>query len=53
MIFKQLVREIFDSDFDFRLVGIDGFHGDVIRLQGQKSQVLRILIYTRLKINRK
>ncbi|KAM7436388.1 hypothetical protein ABFA07_013815 [Porites harrisoni] len=32
---------------------IDGFHGDVIRLQGQKSQVLRILIYTRLKINRK
>ena len=32
---------------------IDGFHGDVIRLQSQKSQVLRILIYTRLKINRK
>ena len=32
---------------------IDGFHGDVIRLQSQKSEVLRILIYTRLKINRK
>ena len=32
---------------------IDGFHGDVIRLQSQKSDVLRILIYTRLKINRK
>ena len=32
---------------------IDGFHGDVIRLLSQKSEVLRILIYTRLKINRK
>ena len=32
---------------------VDGFHGDVIRLQSQKSEVLRILIYTRLKINRK
>ena len=32
---------------------IDGFHGDVIRLQSQKSEVLRILIYTRLKISRK
>ena len=32
---------------------IDGFHGDVIRLQSQKSEVLRILIYTRLKINMK
>ena len=32
---------------------IDGFHRDVIRLQSQKSEVLRILIYTRLKINRK
>ena len=31
----------------------DGFHGDVIRLQSQKSEVLRTLIYTRLKINRK
>ena len=32
---------------------IDGFHGDVIRLHSQKNEVLRILIYTRLKINRK
>ena len=32
---------------------IDGLHGDIIRLQSQKSAVLRILIYTRLKINRK
>ena len=32
---------------------IDGFHGDVIRLQSQKRVVLRILIHTRLKINRK
>ena len=35
------------------LLLIDGFHGDVIRLQSQKSEVLRILIYTRLKISRK
>ena len=34
-------------------IRIDGFHGDVIRLQSQKSEVLRILIYTRLKISRK
>ena len=32
---------------------LDGFHGDVIRLQSQKSEVLRILIYTRLKISKK
>ena len=32
---------------------IDGFHSDVIKLQSQNSEVLRILIYTRLKINRK
>ena len=32
---------------------IDGFNSDVIRLQSQKSDVLPILIYTRLKINRK
>ena len=32
---------------------IDGFYSDVIRLQSQKSEVLQILIYTRLKINRK
>ena len=28
---------------------IDGFHADVIRLQSQKSEVLRVLIYTRFK----
>ena len=32
---------------------IDGFNSDVIRLQSQKSEVLQILIYTRLKMNRK
>ena len=32
---------------------IDGFHSNVIRLQSQKIAVLRILIYTRLKINGK
>ena len=35
------------------VTSIDGFHSDVIRLQSQKSEVLRILIYTRLKINKK
>ena len=37
--------------FPFTL--IDAFHSDVIKLQSQKSEVLRILIYTSLKINRK
>ena len=32
---------------------IDGFHGSVIKLQSRNSEVLRILIYTRLKINKK
>ena len=32
---------------------IYGFQSDVIRFQSQKSDVLRILIFTRLKINRK
>ena len=31
----------------------DGFHSDVIKLQSQKSEVLRILIYSMLKTNRK
>ena len=29
----------------------DGFYSHVIKLQGQNSEVLRILIYSRLKIN--
>ena len=42
----------------FRTSNLTGDHcqfclGDVIRLQSQKGEVLRILIYTRLKINRK
>ena len=32
---------------------VNGFHSDVITLQSQQRYVLRILIYTRLKINRK
>ena len=32
---------------------IDGFHSDVIKLLSQNSEVLRILIYTRLKISKK
>ena len=35
------------------VVYIDGFHCDVIKLQSQNIEVLRILIYTRLKINKK
>ena len=31
---------------------IDGFHCDVIKMKSQNSEVLRILIYTRLKINK-
>ena len=32
---------------------IDGFHGDVIKLSDQNSEVFRIFIYTRLKKNEK
>ena len=32
---------------------IDGFHSDVIKWYSQNREVLRILIYTRLKINKK
>ena len=32
---------------------IDGFHSDVIKWLSQNREVLRILIYTRLKINKK
>ena len=54
-------QKSFSSMADFRDVVsvlpaarlIDGFHGDDIRVQSQKSEVLRILMYTRLKINRK
>ena len=31
------------------LAAIDGFNSDVIRLQSQKSEVLRILIYTKAR----
>ena len=41
------------SPFYCGILHLDGFHGDVIRLQSQKSEVLRILIYTRLKIDMK
>ena len=51
---KQLnVNEYWICEFCTISPTIDGFHGDVIRLQSQKSEVLRILIYTGLKINRK
>ena len=50
-LLKHRQPKLCGSSLDFEF--IDGFHGDVIRLQSQKSQVLRILIYTRLKIYRK
>ena len=34
-------------------LGIDGFHSDVIKLYSQNSEVLRILIYTWLKTNKR
>ena len=34
-------------------IAIDGFQSDVIKLQSKNSEVLRILIYTRLKIDEK
>ena len=30
-----------------------GFHSDVIKLKSQNSEILRILVYTRLKANKK
>ena len=38
-----------------RVIGstVDGFHSDVIKLQSQNSEVLRILIFTGLKVNKK
>ena len=50
---ESFVYEIHDIRRNVLPKFIDGFHGDVIRLLSQKSEVLRILIYTRLKINRK
>ena len=32
---------------------IDGFHSDVIKLLSQNSKVVRILIFTRLNLNKK
>ena len=52
--FASLKRLYFKNSFGLSLM-IDGFHSDVIKLQDKKSEVLLILIYSRLqlKINRK
>ena len=50
---KQYVGVLSHHFSDRELNTIDGFHSDVIRVQSQKSEVVRILIYTRLKNNRK
>lgn len=50
---KQYVGVLSHHFSDRELNAIDGFHSDVIRVQSQKSEVVRILIYTRLKNNRK
>ena len=36
-----------------RVEKIDGFHSDVIKLLSQNSEVLLVLVYTRLKTNKK
>ena len=39
------------SQYTERYQEFDGFYSHVIKLQSQNSEVLRILIYSRLKIN--
>ena len=41
------------SENFMRKQGIDVFHSDAIKLLSQNSKDLRILIHTRLKINKK
>ena len=41
------------SGFCILQTSTDGFHSDVIKLFSQNSEVLRILVYTRLKIDKK
>ena len=47
------------SRFGFYIINVDyvviiyGFHSDFIKLLSQNNEVLRILIYIRLKINKK
>ena len=36
-----------------KIIFIDGFHSNVNKLQSQKSEILRLLISTRLKISKK
>ena len=46
----------YPEEFQNLVIRLGGFHialNYVIRVQSQKSEVLRILMYTRLKINRK
>ena len=49
---KYWVPAVF-SRGEVKMSAIDGFHSDVIKLLSQNSELLRILIYTRLKMNKK
>ena len=48
-----LYAELSNNNIDTVIPRIDGFHCDVIKWKSQNSEILRILIYTRLKINKK
>ena len=41
-----------ESSLEFITFPTDGFHSDVIKLYSQNSEVLQILIYTKLKITK-
>ena len=48
-----LYAELSNNNINTVIPRIDGFHCDVIKWKSQNSEILRILIYTRLKINKK
>ena len=52
---RPLILPLLSHELLVLLTGgcIDGFHCDVIKLLSRNSEVLRILIYTRLKIKSK
>ena len=52
-VFKNAEYAVYSKTQIIQSTPIDGFHSDVIKLESQNSEILRILIYTRLKINKK
>ena len=53
LFFHVFLTELKQVPIYYNFSVIDGFHCDVIKLESQNSEVLRILIYTRLKTNKK